>query len=106
MAVKSKNDLMESIRTLLGENTSDEAIAVIEDISDTVDDYEARTADQTDWHRKHDECDAAWRKRYTERFYGTDGGDKNDPPGSGNSGNHIDDNQSKSLTFDKLFKEG
>lgn len=106
MSVKSKKDLMDSVKAILGENTSDEAIAVIEDISDTVDDFETRTADQTNWKQKFEENDASWRKRYTDRFYGNGDDGKGASSSSGNDSNNGTQNQGKPLTFDNLFKEG
>ena len=97
MAIKSREDLLKSLNTLIGDNSTDENLAILEDISDTLKDYEEKTADQTDWKTKYEQNDAEWRKKYKERFL---------------SGETIKDEQeedvkkdSKSLTFDSLFKE-
>lgn len=68
MAVRSKEEIMNAIRARIGEDTSDEAISLIEDISDTVDDLTGRIGE--DWKAKYEENDASWRQRYTERFFG------------------------------------
>lgn len=70
MAVKSLTELMESARTIIGENTSDEALGFMDDLSDTMNDYDTKTRDSTNWEEKYRENDANWRKRYADRFNG------------------------------------
>lgn len=73
MAVKTREEILESVRARVGEQTDDETIAFIEDISDTLTDLETKAkGDGTDWETKYKENDAEWRKRYTERFYSSD----------------------------------
>lgn len=70
MAVKTKEEILESFKSRLGENTDDETISFLEDITDTLDDFEKRAnGDGTDWKSKYEENDANWRKKYTERFF-------------------------------------
>lgn len=64
MAVKTRDEIMEAIRKRIGEDTSDEAISLLEDVTDTFADYETKAADKTDWKAKYDEMDANWRKKY------------------------------------------
>lgn len=97
MAIKSREELLKSLNTLIGDNSTDENLAILEDVTDTLKDYESKTADQTDWKTKYEQNDAEWRKKYRERF---------------TSGEEIKEEQeedvekdSKPLTFDSLFKE-
>ena len=90
---------MEAIRKRIGEDTSDEAIALLEDVTDTFTDYETRVADKTDWKAKYDKMDASWRKKYMDRF-------------SGKTGEDIKEEQEEQIkddseprTFDELFTE-
>lgn len=99
MAVKTRDEIMEAIRKRIGEDTSDEAIALLEDVTDTFTDYETRVADKTDWKTKYDEMDANWRKKYMDRF-------------SGKTGEDIKEEQEEQIkddseprTFDELFTE-
>lgn len=99
MSIRSKDEIITSIRSKLGDDTSDEAISLMEDVTDTFSDYETRVADKTDWKKKYDEMDASWRKKYMERF-------------SGRSGDDIKEEQDEDVkeddetkTFDELFKE-
>lgn len=70
MAVKTREEILESFKTRLGENPDDESISFLEDVTDTLDDFEKRAkGDGTDWKTKFEENDASWRKKYTERFF-------------------------------------
>ena len=66
MAVISKEDLVRRISERIGDDNSDEAISLLEDVSDTIKDFEER--DSEDWKAKYEENDAKWRKKYRERF--------------------------------------
>lgn len=99
MAVRTREEILEAIRSRIGEDTSDESISLLEDITDTMEDYETRVADKTDWKNKYDELDATWRRKYIERFSGKTGEDiKNE------QGEQIKDD-SEPRTFDELFTE-
>lgn len=99
MAVKTRDEIMEAIRKRIGEDTSDEAISLLEDVTDTLEDYETKVADKTDWKTKYDEMDASWRKKYMDRF-------------SGKTGEEVKEEQEEQIkddselrTFDDLFTE-
>ena len=105
--VVSKDELLTRIRTSMGDNVStDENISIIEDVTDTLDDYAAKIADKTDWKAKYDELDKDWRKRYTQRFFNPV------ETGADTVVDNVDklvDNEVKDddpETFDELFKEG
>lgn len=96
MAVKTREEILESVRARVGEQTDDETIAFIEDISDTLTDLETKEkGDGTDWKTKYEENDAEWRKKYTERFYSSDPNPAIEPP--------IPDDAPKPKTFAELF---
>ena len=69
MAIKTKAELLELVKARIGDDTSDEALAIIEDVTDTLDDYETRIADSGDWKARYEQNDAEWRKKYKERFF-------------------------------------
>lgn len=69
MAIKSKAEILELVKARIGDDTSDEALAIIEDVTDTLDDYETRIADSGDWKARYEQNDADWRKKYKERFF-------------------------------------
>lgn len=96
MAVKTREEILESVRARVGEKADDETIAFIEDISDTLTDLETKAkGDGTDWKTKYEENDAEWRKKYTERFYSSDPGTDPETPKP--------DDTTKPKTFSELF---
>lgn len=62
--VKTKDEIMEEIRTYIGERSDDQTIALIENISDTIDDYAAHG----DYDTKLMAVEAEWRRKYIDRF--------------------------------------
>ena len=70
MAIKSMQELIDGARALIGDNTSDDALSFMDDLSDTMSDYDSRSKDNTDWKTMYEENDASWRKRYADRFNG------------------------------------
>lgn len=93
MAVRTREEIMESLQTIFGENADDDSITLIEDVSDTFDDYETRTND--DWKKKFEDNDKEWRHRYTERFFSKEPEVKKEP----------EDEPKVLKTFDDLFKQ-
>ena len=81
MAVKTREEIIEELKARVGEQTDDETIAFLEDITDTFSDLETKAkGDGTDWKSKYEENDAEWRKKYTERFYSSDPNPYQEPP--------------------------
>lgn len=69
MAVRTNEEIMQMIRARVGENTDDETIKFVEDVTDTLEDYESKTGTAAEWEKKYNDNDAEWRRRYTERFF-------------------------------------
>ena len=92
MAIKTIEELMGAVRARVGEDTSDEAIAFVEDMSDTL----TSLSNAEDWKKKYEDNDAEWRKRYQDRFFNPDTPNDHEP---------APDPEPKKLTFDELFKE-
>lgn len=96
MAVKTREEILAEVRARVGEQTDDETIAFLEDVTDTLSDLETKAkGDGTDWKTKYEENDAKWRKKYTERFYSSD-------PNIDTESLKSDDTQ-KPNTFAELF---
>lgn len=99
MSVKTREEILESIKTRMGDKTDDDTIAFLEDITDTFSDLETRAnGDGTDWKSKYEENDAEWRRKYTDRFYSSEDNPegKNVPP----------DEESAPKKFEDLFTTG
>lgn len=75
MAVKTREEILESLRDRFGEEPTDDDIAMLEDITDTFTDFEEKTNDATNWKNKYEENDKAWKKKYSDRFFSKDGGE-------------------------------
>ena len=94
MAVLSREDLMKRLNESLGEDAD---VSIMEDVADTYDAI-ADHSNADEWERRYNENDAAWRKRYRDRFEcGT--------PDSG-AINQTDDTEHEEIkvkTFDELF---
>lgn len=98
MAIKSKEEILEQINARIGEDNSDEAIAIIEDITDTLDDFEARAnGDGVDWKARYEENDTEWRNKYKERFF-------NSEPNEDNNLDEPDPDSNKPMSYADLFK--
>lgn len=69
MAVRTFDELSENLKIIIGERTDDDALAFIEDVTDTLNDAKRRIESDVDWEKKYHELDEDWRKRYRERFF-------------------------------------
>lgn len=95
MAVRTKEEILTGLRDMMGDNgNTDEGLALLDDVSDTLSDFETRTKDSTDWKQKYEENDATWRQRYHDRFFNTEGNEPDPVP----------EPEIKPLTFEALFK--
>lgn len=70
MAVKKKEEIINAIKERIGDDVSDAAISLLEDVTDTLSSFEKSSGDTTDWKAKFEENDKQWRERYKERFMG------------------------------------
>lgn len=95
MAIRTKDEILELVRARVGDDSSDEVIEFIEDITDTLNDYEKRLSDSTDWKAKYEENDAEWREKYKARFFGKEVDET-----------EIDDEEEvKSMKYEDLFED-
>lgn len=103
MAVLSKEKLLESVSERFKDDTSDEALSFIEDITDTLNSY----VSGEDWKTKYEENDAAWRERYKERFFSTDVEKQKDETVNV-SEETVDESENEPSKYEDLFetKEG
>ena len=92
MAILSKDELFTKIKGLIGDDSSDETLAILEDFQDTVNDYEDRAKE--DWRAKYEQNDAEWRAKYKERFFSGEPIPKAKEP----------EENKRRFTFEELFK--
>lgn len=103
MAVRTRDEILDAIRSLLGDDTSDDSLTIIEDIDDTFKDYETRTGE--DWKGKYDELDAQWRKRYRDRFFQKANNGATTPDGVKDDNEEDIEEESEVKDFYELFTE-
>lgn len=104
--IKTYEEIMESIKQRLGDDSSDEALTFIEDISDTLKAGQTdKTSEAEDWKKKYEDNDKMWREKYRDRFFNAEA-DKDfkatepkteTPPEN--------DEPELATTFDQLFGE-
>lgn len=93
---KSKAEIIADLKAFIGENNSDDAIALVENVSDSIED----NTEQEDWKKRYEENDKAWRQRYIDRFNNEEKEDDKEVIDVDNS------NDDKPLTYENLFEEG
>lgn len=101
MAVLSKEDFLNKVMNRIGDDNSDEAVAFLEDMTDTFNDMERRTNGQEDWQKKYEENDKMWREKYKARFF--EGGTTKEQALQAQFENVEADGEPRS--FDELFAE-
>ena len=91
MAIKTFKEIMTAVKDILKDNTSDEAIAFIEDINDTL-----SSNDSEEWKKKYEENDKMWREKYRDRFF----------EGGSTTANEteVETETEKTLKYEDLFK--
>lgn len=102
--VRTKDDIMNSLREVIGENSDDTVLGLLEDVEDTigqfdgVEDWKGKyESNNAEWENKYKELDSTWREKYRERFYGNVSDVDTDFA--------KEQEQTKKVSFEDLFKE-
>lgn len=98
MAVRTKEELLGALKAKFGDDTADDTIAIIEDISDTYDTMANAVSESGNWKSKYEENDKEWREKYRDRFY------SDEPPEPSVPITNTEEKKPK--TFEELFKIG
>lgn len=93
MAIVTKEDLLGRLNNRFGEDTSDDTLSLIEDISDTMDSL--NSSSNEDWRARYEENDAQWRQKYRDRFMNKEETEELET--------QLKQEERKNLTFDSLF---
>ena len=113
MAVITREELISAVTSRLGELPDDDGVVLLENLSDTLDSYEARAnidfegerakweEERTNYEKRIQDIDTDWRRRYTERF--------NQPVEShvsvtGTQENVNDEGYVEDITYEDLFE--
>jgi hypothetical protein len=93
----TKEQYLSKLQTLIGDNTDDEALTVLEDFTDTYNEMEnAITNDGENWEQKFKENDEAWKKKYRDRFF--------NPQPEEEKLEEEQEEEEKTITISDLFK--
>lgn len=101
MAVRTIDEILESVKARVGDSTEDADIEFIEDVSDTLNDLSSKASGQEDWKTKYEENDKTWREKYKERFFSSEENEKDELEDN----KDIEMKDDKPKTFADLFKE-
>jgi len=110
MAKLSKSEMFKKVKEYLKEDTSDEAISLLEDLTDTLSDTdEDKDKKIEELLKEKEELDKSWRQRYIDRFEGkvTENLEDKDPVNEGGDNDDTDDetdDDEEELTFEALFE--
>lgn len=111
MAVKSKEELLTSIKSLLGEDITDDGIALLEDISDTLDNSTSGSSDDDkktieELKQQVKDVDSMWRRKYTDRFLNpTSKDDSVDEPSDDVTSDDSTEEENSPKNFEDLFND-
>lgn len=72
MAVVNKDTIMERLRENFNDNDSDDVLGLLEDVTDTLNDYQSRLEENGDWKERYEQNDKEWRQKYKDRFFNND----------------------------------
>lgn len=96
MAVRTREEIVAQITGAIGDSTTDTAIALLEDLSDTFGDLESRAkGDGKDWKAEAERIDKEWREKYVNRFRTGKADDADD---------ELTDPPKKEYKYENLFK--
>lgn len=95
--IKTREELITSLQSILGDTPDDSGIELLENVSDTLSDYETRINENGDWKNKYEENDKNWRQKYTDRFL-------NNEPAEAEE-KREEEEYNIPTSFDDLFKE-
>lgn len=95
MSVKTKDELLASVRAIVGEDTSDATLELFDDIADTMDNLS--NSENINYKEKYEQNDREWRQKYRDRFMNGKPEDEEE---------ETEEDSGKKYTYESLFKEG
>lgn len=104
MAILKKDELINKLSAYIGEDNSDAAIEILEDVSDTIDaggDADELIKEVEELKIKVEETDAEWRAKYKARFLEGSA----DPEEPGEPEEEETEEVEEKTSYDDLFEE-
>lgn len=105
MAVVNKDTIMERLRENFNDNDSDDVLGLLEDVTDTLNDYQSRLEENGDWKERYEQNDREWRQKYKDRFFNNDPepDPESEPDKDPEPEPDKDPEQATPTTFEELF---
>lgn len=97
----SKEELITKIKAYIGEDTSDAAISILEDVADSVDVPDGISEEEMN--AKIEEVEKKWREKYISRF--TDGEESEEVEKEEEEIILPEDDKEEIIKYDDLFEE-
>ena len=69
MAIKTREELMQTANSLFGDNSEDSVLGFLGDLSDTLQGADGANSRIAELEREKTQLDNDWRKKYRERFF-------------------------------------
>lgn len=104
MAILDRKSFFEVVQKMIGDNNSDEALAALENITDTYNDLENKTTGSTDWEKRYNDNDKMWREKYRARFFDAPAEKQPEDP-EPEPEKTPEEIKAESITIDDLFTE-
>lgn len=95
----SKEELLIKVKNYIGDDTSEEAVSLLEDVDDSMSD-----SNDGGWEQKYHELDESWKQKYIERFGSGEPENKKEDDSKEDESKEDDSEEEK--TFDELFEKG
>lgn len=104
MAIRTRDELLKKLSDYIGEDNSDAALELMEDVTDTYDSFGVE--EKEDWKAKYEELDATWRERYRARFQGSADGDQLPTGEKVDEGTHeeVKEEEKEIVTYEDFFE--
>lgn len=67
--IKSKDEIFEEIKNKFAEDSTDETLSFLNDLTDTINDMAEKATGAEEWEQKCKDTEAAWRQKYKDRFF-------------------------------------
>lgn len=95
-------EFIKIVHDFIGDDTSEKALKFVDDVTDAFNSAVTDNAtDNEDWHKKYDELNETWRKKYMHRFFGGDVNFDDDDDDE----EVIKERTAETITTDDLFDE-
>ncbi|UWH94779.1 MAG: hypothetical protein [Bacteriophage sp.] len=66
-------EFIEIVHDFIGDDTSERALKFVDDVTNGFNSaVSISSSDNEDWHKKYDELNESWRKKYMHRFFNGD----------------------------------